>query len=314
MGQIQDRGNARGQMVGNDTLKPISGEWFNSNKQSSTMTKLSAAILAILCVIATSCADHDDPELSPIDTTKVKISAKVEATPTSSWLSTAEEITVCVSDVAMSAPKGVVLRNINLYKNGQRILSKPYSGEALEFKVPLNHASGRIYLSVIGDLIQKNCRDAEIIIADNIQRVVFTNVPKLEYKAQLNVTAKSLSTSGEEYSQCFDVESRDGYIISIPQDKLYWTPTSGTASTIELTLKGSADTWSSNSTLESEVTGIRWNTYKPDSPDLNISIPNKPGSLNQLQLRMDVNARFFGTTENITIEPQNISLSFLVGE
>lgn len=278
------------------------------------MNKLSKILLLIFLVVATSCADHDDPALSPIDTSNVKISAKVDAVPTSSWLSTAEEMTIRISDVEMSAPKGIVLRNINLFNNGQRIISKPYSGEALEFKVPLNYMNGRINFSLIGDLIQKNHRDAEILIVDNIQRIVFNQIPKLDYKAYINVTVRSVSTTGEEFFQRFDVESEDGVIISIPKDKLYWTPISGTASTIELTLGGGADTWSSNSTLESEVTGISWSTSTPDDPVLKTSIPNEAGSLDKLKLSMDVNARFFGNTENITIEPQNLSLSFIIRE
>lgn len=270
--------------------------------------------MLLLCVVAVSCADHDDPELSPIDTSNIKISARIDATPTSSWLSTTDEITIRVSDVSMSAPKGVVLRNINLYSNGQRVLSKPYSGEALEFKVPLNYMNGRVYFSVIGDLIKQNHRDAEILIADNIQRIVFSHIPKLESKAHINVTVKSVSTSGEEFSQWFDVESDESLIVAIPKDKLYWTPASGTASTIDVMFGGGADTWSSNSTLESEITGISWNKYQPANPVLKISIPNTPGSLDELKLRMDVNARFFGTTENVTIEPQNLSLSFYVRE
>ena len=278
------------------------------------MCKLSKFIICMLCVLMAACADHDDPELSPIDTSKIKISAKVDATPTSSWLSSTEEMTIRVSEVDMTAPKGVVLRNISLYSNGQRILSKPYSGEALEFKVPLNYMTGRLYFSVVGDLIKQNCRDAEILIADNIQRIVFTRIPKFESNAHINVTVKSISTSGEEFSQWFDVESDEEGIVAIPKDKLYWTPASGTATTIDLMFGGGADTWSSNSTLESEITGISWSSYKPANPVLKISIPNEPGSLDKLKLRMDVNARCFGTTENVTIEPQNVSLSFFVRE
>lgn len=278
------------------------------------MKNLSKILLLIICFVATSCADHDDPALSPIDTSNVKISAKVDVTPTSSWLSSAEEMTLRISDVKMTASKGIVLRNINLYYNGQRLLSKPYSGETLEFKVPLNYMNGRVNFSIIGDLIQKDHRDSEILIEDNIQRIVFTQIPKFEYKAHVNVTVKSVSTSGEEFTQWFDVESEDGVLIPIPKDKLYWTPKSGTASTIELTLGGGADTWSSNSTLESEVTGISWSSYKTGDPVLKISIPNEAGSLDKLNLRMDVNARFFGTTDNVTIEPQNLSLSFFVRE
>lgn len=278
------------------------------------MNKLAIAIVSVLCVVTTSCADHDDPELSPIDTSKIKISAIVDAAPTSLWLSSSDEMTIRVSDVAMSAPKGIVLRNITLCNNGQRIISKPYSGEALEFKLPLNYMNGRANFSVIGNLIQKNCRDAEILIADNIRRIIFSQIPALEYKARLNVTVKSVSTTGEEFFQRFDVESKDGVLLSIPDDKLYWSPTSGIASTIELSLAGSADTWSFNSTLESEVTAISWNTYNLADPVLKISLPNEPGSLDQLKLRMDVSARFFGTTENITIDPQDLSLSFFVRE
>ncbi|MDE6265211.1 MAG: hypothetical protein K2M11_08730, partial [Paramuribaculum sp.] len=65
-------------------------------------------------LLLAACQDHDSPELAPIDTSKVKLTSDVTATPTAMWLNPTEEITVKVSNVDMTAPKGVVLRNINL--------------------------------------------------------------------------------------------------------------------------------------------------------------------------------------------------------
>lgn len=219
-----------------------------------------------------------------------------------------------MSDVAMSAPKGVVLRSITLYENDFAIMDKPFSGETLVFKVPLSGMQGRVNFSVRGNLIQKNSRDAQILIEDNIQRIVFSQTPKLECKAHVNVTVKSVSTSGEEFYQWFDIESNDERLVLIPQDKLYWSPASGTASTIELTLGGGADTWSPNSTLESEVTRISWGTDYPAEPVLKISLPNVPGSLDKEKLDMYVLATYFGTTENITIEPYKLTTLFGIRE
>ncbi|MDE5744965.1 MAG: hypothetical protein K2H84_04810 [Paramuribaculum sp.] len=270
--------------------------------------------LIVVCCIATSCVDHDDPELTPIDTSDVKITSSVNSTPTASWLNPTEEMTIRVSNVSMSAPKGVVLRSISLCESGRTIMDKPFSGETLEFKVPLTNMQGRVNFSIIGNLIQKNCRDAQILIEDNIQRIVFIQTPKLECKAHINVTVKSVSTSGEEFSQWFDVESNEAGVALIPQDKLYWTPVSGSASVIDLTLGGGADTWSPNSTLESEVTRISWGSNYPNDPVLRLSISNTPGSLDREKLSMYVLATYFGTTENITVEPQRLTTVFDIRE
>ena len=88
-----------------------------------------------------SCADHDDPQLAPIDTTQVKITATVKDEPNSSWMSVSEEMTISVSDIEMTAPKGVVLRTVSLVANNglstYLIDDKPFSGQPMEFKVPL---------------------------------------------------------------------------------------------------------------------------------------------------------------------------------
>lgn len=262
----------------------------------------------------TSCVDHDDPQLTPIDTTQVKISADVKVLPNNSWLNPTEEMTITVSNVEMNAPKGVVLRSLSLYKDGYPIMTKPFSGETLEFKLPLSNIIGRLNISVIGNLIQKNCRDAEILIADNIQKIIFTQTPILECEGLLNVTVKSVSTSGEEYNKRFDVKSKDHFTIVIPQSELFWTPTEGTASTMEITFGGGATTWSPNSTLESKVTRINWGSKNPDDPVLKITIPNTPGALNQEKLQLYVTAQYYGVTENITVEPQNLISVFDIVE
>lgn len=278
------------------------------------MNKIIQYILLGIFCMATSCADHDDPELAPINTSNVKISAKIDIQPSTTWLNPTEELTIRVSNVDMTAPKGIVLRSISLYENGRQLMDKPFSGETLEFKVPLSYLKGRVNFSVIGNLIQKNCRDAQILIEDNIQRIVFTETPELECKARINVAVKSVSTSGEEFIQQFDVESNEAGVIYIPQDKLYWTPTSGNAPLIDLTFNGSAEAWSPNSTLDSEISRISWGSKFPDNPTINLSISNEYGSLNNEKLSMYVSATYFGTIENIKVEPQNLNILFDIRE
>ncbi len=263
--------------------------------------------------MATACADHDDPELAPINTSNVKISATVDVFPSNMWLNPTEEITIRVSNVNMEAPKGIVLRSISLYENGRQLLDKPFSGETLEFKVPLSYMKGRLNFSIVGNLIQKNYRDAQILIEDNIQRIVFSETPTIDCKARLNVTVKSRSTSGEEFTQQFDVESVEG-LLTIPQEKLYWTPASGDAAVIDLTLSGSAEAWSPNSTLDCAISRIYWGMNYPNDRTLKLTIPNEYGSLNNKKLSLYVTATYYGTTENITVQPQHINILYDVRE
>ncbi len=274
------------------------------------MNKLLQLFFLCFCCLVTSCADHDSPELAPINTSDVKIKTSVEVIPSTKWLNPTEEITIRVSNVEMTAPKGVVLRSISLYEKGQKLWDKPFSGETLEFKVPLNYMSGRVNFSVIGNLIQKNHRDAEILIEDNIQRIVFQETPELECRASVNVSVKSESTTGEVFTQTFDAESNEAGVILIPDSKLYWTPTSGTASTIELTMVASGEAWSPNSTLESEVTRVSWGSEYPEGSVLKLTLPNAPGSLDKEKLAIYVLATYFGTTDNVTIEPQRLTTLF----
>ena len=283
------------------------------------MKKITAlAYVTSICSILSSCADHDDPKLSPIDTSQIKISATVKDYPNTPWLNTSEEMTVDVDNVVMSAPKGVVLKSISLVANNgtsrYEVDEKPYSGEPLEFKVPLTGLRGRLNFSLRGNLIKKDSRDAEIIIADNIQKIIFSEAPKFECTAKLFVTVKSTSTTGEEYSNSFEACSADNLTIPVPQTELYWQPTSGTASTLEVSLGSSALAWSPNTTFDSSISKISIGHSSGETATLKITIPNTPGSLNSEKLQMYVIPSFYGTWENITIEPYSIIYPFSIIE
>lgn len=275
-------------------------------------------LLSAICIIIPSCADHDDPKLAPIDTTQVKITASVKDSPDPIWFTTSEEMTILVSDIEMTAPKGVVLRSISLVANSGTsrgtIDEKPYSGEPLEFKVPLRGLQGRINFTLQGNLIKKNCRDAEIIIADNIQKIIFSEQPKFECEGWLYVSVKSTSTTGEEYTKTFETKSTDHFTIPVPQSDLYWTPTSGTASTLEITLGSGATAWSPNTKFDCTITKTAVGHSSGGEPTLKLIIPNKPGSLNSEKLQVYVKTSYYGTWENVTIEPYNLTNVFDIVE
>ncbi|MDE6485811.1 MAG: hypothetical protein K2L14_10520 [Duncaniella sp.] len=265
---------------------------------------------AIFCLIAltvNSCADHDNPELAPIDTSKVKITADVEVTPSKAWLNPTEEITVKVSDVEMTAPKGVVLRNINLMVDGRTAIQKPYSGETLEFKVPLNYVqTGRINIALWGDLVQQNYRDAQIIIADNIQHVVFSETPEFKCDVIVDVTVRCKLSSGETIDRSFQVKSDGGEYIMIPASELYFA---GDASaTLEVTMAAIAEVYSTNSTLKADVARLYWSGGNGSGSTIRFTMPNTPGYLNtwdmgSRQIMLIVNAEMYGTWENVTVTP-----------
>lgn len=275
------------------------------------MNKVSKLLLFVLLSAVTSCADHDDPKLAPIDTTQVKITANVSDSPNSAWMNVTEEMTVRVSDVKMNAPKGVVLRSVTLMASSgyvkYTIDEKPYSGDPLEFKIPLTGMRGRLNFSLIGNLIKKDSRDAEILIADNIQKIVFSESPKFECEGWLYVSVKSKSTEGEEYNQSFEARSVDNFTISVPKEKLYWTPTSGTASTLEISLGTGGTAWSPNTTFDCKITKSAIGSSSGDGSTLKLTIPNSPGALNAQKLQEYIISSYYGTWEGITIEPYNIT-------
>lgn len=275
-------------------------------------------LLAAVCLIIPSCADHDDPKLAPIDTTQIKITAAVKDTPQSTWSNTSEEMTILVSDVEMKAPKGIVLRSISLVANNGNsrgiIDEKPYSGEPIEFKVPLTGLQGRVNFTVLGNLIKKNSRDAEIIIADNIQKIIFSEEPKFNCEGWLYVSVKSKSTTGEEYFKTFEVKSDEHLNIPVPQSELYWTPTTGTATELELSLGGGATAWSPNTTFECKITKCAIGHSSGDEATMKVTIPNTPGSLAALRLQEYIRTTYFGTWENVTIDPYDLTNVFEITE
>lgn len=275
-------------------------------------------LLIILVSIIQSCTDHDDPKLSPIDTTQVKITATVKDNPNTSWLNITEELTISVSNIEMSAPKGVVLRSISLVaNNGTGIYTvddKPYSGEPLVFKVPLTMLKGRVSFSLRGNLIKKDSRDAEIIIADNIQKIVFSEEPEFKCEGWLYVSVMSKSTSGEIYENSFEVRSTDDLIIPVPQSKLYWTPQDGSASTIEIKLGAGGTAWSPNTTFDCKITKSAIGHSSGDDSTLKLTIPNIPGSLGAEKLQEYIVASYFGTWENISIDTYNLTNVFSIVE
>ncbi len=282
------------------------------------MNKLLKYLLFAICGLMASCADHDDPKLAPIDTSKVTVTASVTELPNSSWLNVTEEMTIRVSNVEMTAPKGVVLRSISLIANNGTVRymidEKPYSGDPLEFKIPLSGMRGRLNFTLIGNLIKQNSRDAEIIIADNIQKIVFSEEPEFECDAWLTVSVKSKSTTGEEYSNSFKVNSIDHFTIPVPQSELYWTPSTGTASTLEVTLGCVATAWSPNTTFDCKITNAAIGHSSGDAPTMKITIPNVPGSLSSEKLQVYIVSTYFGTWENVTITPYNLTNVFDIVE
>ncbi len=282
------------------------------------MNRVARYIFFGICCLAASCADHDDPQLTPIDTTQVRITAKVTDSPNSNWMNVTEEMTVSVSDIEMSAPKGVVLRSVSLIANCgySRFLvdEKPFSGEPMVFKIPLTNLVGRVNFSLRGNLIKKDCRDAEIIIADNLQKIVFSEAPKMECEGRLTVSVKSVSTAGEEYNRSFEVTSTDNLTIPVPRSELYWTPSSGVAPTLEVSLTGAATAWSPNTTFDCKVTRIALGHSSGDGSTLKMTLPNTPGSLDSEQLQLYVVSSYFGTWENITIDPYNLTTVFSIVE
>lgn len=276
------------------------------------------SLQALLCLILASCVDHDDPKLSPIDTTQVKITATVKDLPNSRWMNVSEEMTVSVSDIEMNAPKGVVLKSISLVVgNGMvsyTIDDKPFSGEPMEFKVPLIGKQGRFNFSVRGNLIKKDSRDAEVMIADNIQKIIFSAAPEFECEGTLNISVTGKSTTGEEYSHSFEAISTDHFTIPVPQSELYWQPTSGTASTIDITISGSAKAWSPNTTFENKIMTLAVGHSSGDESTVKITIPNTPGALTSQKLQLYVLTSYYGTWENVTIEPYNLTNVFEIVE
>lgn len=285
---------------------------------TSMMNKPTTLFLFVLIALLTSCADHDDPKLAPIDTTQVKITADISDSPNSAWMNVTEEMTVRVSDIKMNAPKGVVLKSIALTASSGYVKytldDKPYSGDPLEFKIPLTGMRGRLNFALIGNLIKKDSRDAEILIADNIQKIVFSESPEFECEGQLYVSVKSKSTTGEEYNQSFEVRSVDHLKIPVPKDKLYWTPTSGTASTIDISLGAGGTAWSPNTTFDCKITKSAIGNPSGDDATLKLTIPNSPGSLNAQKLQEYIISSYYGTWEDISIEPYNLTNVFDIVE
>lgn len=275
-------------------------------------------LVFLFSFLVVSCADRDEPQLAPIDTSLVKIDASIKSVPTSQWLIPTEQLSIKVSDVEMTAPQGVILQSISLTANdgikSEVVDNKPFSGNDLEFRVSLNNLRGRINFSLKGILVKKDCRDAEILIADNIEYIIFSEMPEFECQGRLIFNVHSQSTSGEEYSNFFEVTSSDHFTISVPQDQLYWQPTSGTASTIDVTLGSGASAWSPNTTLTPEIIKTAIGNSTGDTPTAKFTIPNTPGSLEALKLQLYVITSFYGTWEDVTIEPYSLTNIFAITE
>lgn len=274
--------------------------------------------LLIFLALGTSCSNQDEPQLDIIDTSLVKIEASVKSSPTSQWLIPTEQLSIKVSDVEMTAPQGVILQSVSLIANdgakAEVIDSKPFSGKDLEFRVSLNNLQGRVNFSLIGNLVKKGSFDAEILIADNIERIIFSEMPEFECQGRLIVTVHSQSTTGEEYTNSFEVTSSDHFTISVPQEQLYWQPTTGTATTIEISLGSGATAWSPNTTFIPEITKTAIGNSTGDAPTAKFTIPNTPGSLEALKLQMYVITSYYGTWENVTITPYSLTSIFAIKE
>lgn len=278
----------------------------------------SLLLIFIYSFLVASCSDLEEPQLLPIDTSLVKIEATIKSTPTSQWLIPTEHLSIKVSDIEMTAPRGVILQSISLLANDgtktEVFDNIHFSGKEMEFRVSLNNIRGCINFQLKGILVMKGCLDGEILIADNIERIIFSEMPEFECQGRLIVTVHSKSTTGEEYSNFFEVTSSDHFTIPVPQEQLYWQPASGTAPTIDITLGSGGSAWSPNTTLIPEIVKIALGYSTGDAPNIKFTIPNTPGSLEALKLQMYIITSYSGTWENVTIVPYSLTNIFAITE
>lgn len=292
----------------------VSKTSYYQKSDKSDIMRHKLFLLSLLCILLSSCADNDDARLEPINTSKVKISANVTVSPSCYWMNKSEELSITVSDVVLDAPKGVVIRNISVFADDFLVLRKPYFGETLDFKFQLERGYGKVYFSVRAELIKQNSRDAEIIIKDNIPLIVFSETPKFECEGNLNISVRSTSTSGEEHINTFEVKSGDDSKIIVPANELYWTPSDGEASTLQLTISSGATAWSPNTTFDCAVSKTAIGNSTADNPTLEITIPNSPGALNNAHLQEYVICNYSGIWENVTITPLTETFCFDIVE
>lgn len=287
------------------------------------MNKFLLSFLVSAGLFFTGCdSDNDAPELpqepeisqEEIDASKIVISAKISTGIKSGnlWCNPDDEIMLKVADIDFKAPEGVILQSITLLANGDSIANKPYSGKPLEFYVyTKNLEPGNINFSIIGNLIKKDARDAQIIIKDNISKIIFSEVPEFERENTVDVTVKSISSSGEEYNNSFQA-SAYGFDLFIPSSEIYWTPKEGDAKTVQLTLTANFRVSSTNSTLNAKPQSIYWNGES--SSTINIEIPNTPGSLKKEKLSATLEYTIWGKWENVNIGNVNFIAGFAVSE
>lgn len=284
----------------------------------TNLTSFSFSLLLTFSLLFCGCSDSDEPQSEPIDTSLVKVRANVKGSPTSPWMVPSEQFSIKVTDIDMTAPEGVILQSISLIANygstTEVINTKPFSGEDLDFRVSMNNMKGRVNFSVQGKLVKKGCDDAEIIIADNIELIVFSEMPEFECQGRLMINVHSESTTGEEYDNFFEVVSSDHFTVAVPQSKLYWQPETGIASTLEINMGSGASAWSPNTTFTPEILKTAIGKSTGDESFFKFTIPNTPGSLEAMKLQLYVITSYFGTWENVTIEPYSLTNVFGITE
>ena len=131
------------------------------------------------------------------------------------------------------------------------------------------------------------------------------------------MSVKSTSTSGEKYEKTFKVKSVDAggqHIIPVPQSELYWQPSEGTASTLEISLGSGGTAWSPNTSFDCTITKTAIGNSTGDEPTLKLTIPNTPRSFGAQKLQLYIRTSYYGTWENVTIEPYNLTSVFDIVE
>lgn len=250
-----------------------------------------------------SCEDHDSPELSPIDTTEIGITASITLNPSHLWYTTRDEYGIKVGNIDMTAPQGTVIRTVSLLIDGQTVMEKPWSGDMLEFQLPLSSQwKGKHKAAIWCKLIRKNARDADYIIKDNMDLTVFDEIPQFNKDVAVRFTVSGKSATGETYSQEILVPSDHHGQVEIPSSDLYPDNVSSLQVTMEIANVSVAAIHSDQ--LQTTINNSYWNTS--DKNTITLKIPNEAGALEnalkEKHLFPIIDARIHGTHEGIAVD------------
>lgn len=230
----------------------------------------SLPIVAVMLLAATAACSEDNsvinegpetPAEKPLDPESVLLSASGHFS--NRWCQPGETIEVGAS-IKVTSPAGATVDNVIVMVDGKETARYAYPMPDDASFIVRDFAHGSHELQLMAEVSYGDETVAAPVFAP-WHFIVFDSKPRYTTAATVDVAVSGKSSTGETYQRDMQLQTTPDGRIPFPKEAFAWTPASGTASTLDVSLSFEPRVVDATEGLEFDIREKKWNLPKNES-------------------------------------------------